>query len=179
VAGRSIAPCRAREPELEIRRGGDNVFRGDDPLARRLPRPETREHVVAAGGLGHFGHPADAADERVVPFLEIDLRPRPPARRGLRFHKSCLVRLGDRLRLVARAHKRAERPDHREDAGDVPLVQGVNGCPRADELGDDVRLQIREGRDKIGLKRENFDDVGRDERRDARLLARTWRGLTA
>ena len=50
---------------------------------------------------------------------------------------------------------------------------------RADQLGDDVGLQIGERQHQIGLEREDLRHVGGDEGRDARLLLRTRGGRTA
>src|SRR3954471_11860651 len=36
---------------------------------------QLRKHVLAARDLDELAHPADAADHRLVPLLEIDLRP--------------------------------------------------------------------------------------------------------
>ena len=38
------------------------------------------KHVLAAGDLDQFRDPADPADERIVPFLEINLGPRATTR---------------------------------------------------------------------------------------------------
>jgi hypothetical protein len=83
--------------------------------------------------------------------------------RGQRAHQ--------RFGFVARADQCTKHADHVEDAGDVTLIEGVNRHIIADQLRDDVGLQIGEGQDEIRLERENFRNVGRDERRDPRLLA--------
>src|SRR4029079_15568944 len=70
-----------------------------------------------------------------------------------------------------RADHGAARADHREDAGDVALVEDVYGDARAHQIGDDVSLQIGERQHQIGLERENFRNVRGDEGGDPRLLA--------
>ena len=47
----------------------------------------------------------------------------------------------------------------------------MDGDAGADEIGRDVGLQVGEGQHEIGLEREDFRDVRRDEGRYPRLLA--------
>ena len=47
----------------------------------------------------------------------------------------------------------------------------MDGDAGADEVGDDVGLQIGKGEHQIRLERQDFWDVRRDERRHPRLLA--------
>ena len=72
---------------------------------------------------------------------------------------------------LRRTDQRAQRADHRQDAGDVALVEDMDGDAGADQIGDDVSLQIREGENEVRLERQDFRNVGRDERRYPRLLA--------
>ncbi len=48
-----------------------------------------------------------------------------------------------------------------EDTGDVALVEGVHRDPVADQLGDDVRLQVRERQHEVRLERENLGECRR------------------
>lgn len=57
----------------------------------------------------------------------------------------------------------AERTDHRKNAGDVALVEDVDRDAGANEIGDNVRLQVGEGQHEIGLEREDFWNVRGDE----------------
>ncbi len=113
---------------------------------------------------------------RVVPFLEID--PRPPAAEGGGgdLLKTSLQALGKRLRLLSSADQGAERADHGENAGHVALVEGVHGNAGADQLRDDVGLQVGEGEHQVRLERQDLGNVGRGEGGDARLLAAHARG---
>ena len=72
---------------------------------------------------------------------------------------------------LGRADQRAEGADHRQNAGDVALVEDMDGDAGADQIGDDVSLQIREGENEVRLERQDFRNIGRDERRYPRLLA--------
>ena len=47
---------------------------GDDAIAGQRFLRQFGEHVVAAGDADQLGDPADAADRRLVPFLEVDAR---------------------------------------------------------------------------------------------------------
>ena len=52
----------------------------------------------------------------------------------------------------------------------------MDGDAGANELRGDVRLQIREGENQIGLERQYFRDIRRDECRYARpLTPDLWR----
>ena len=87
-----------------------------------------------------------------------------------RLAQPLLQRLRQRLGLELDAGKRAERSDHRQDAGDVALVEGMHGDIAADQLGGDIGLQIGEGENEIGLEREDLLEIGGDERGHPRLL---------
>ena len=77
---------------------------------------------------------------------------------------------------IRRADDRAERADHREDAGDVALIEDVDGDACAHQIGDDTGLQVGEGEHEIGLQRQDLWNVRRDEGRNPRLLAADlWR----
>ena len=67
--------------------------------------------------------------------------------------------------------QRAEGADHRQNAGNVALVEDVDGDAGAHQIGNDVRLQVRERQHQVGLERENFRNVGGDECGHPRLLA--------
>jgi NADPH:quinone reductase-like Zn-dependent oxidoreductase len=71
---------------------------------------------------------------------------------------------------LARPYHRAEHPDHIEDPADCSLIEGVDVEPVANEIGDDVGLEIGEGQDEIGLQGENFVDIRRGECAHSRLL---------
>ena len=55
------------------------IWVGDDASTRRLRARQLRKDILAAGDLDELAHPADAADHRLVPLLEVD--PRPPRKR--------------------------------------------------------------------------------------------------
>ena len=57
------------------------------------------------------------------------------------------------------------------DPADCSLIEGVDVEPVANEIGDDVGLEIGEGQDEIGLQGENFVDIRRDECAHAWLFA--------
>jgi len=129
------------------------------------------QHVFAAGDLDQFGHPADAADDGIVPLLKIDfwLWSMPGCR--CNFDKP-LFETGRKLIGALRyAYQRTERADHRHDACDVALVKDVDGDAGAHQFGDDVCLQVGESQHEVRRQRQNLRNVCRDEGRDPRLLA--------
>ena len=170
---RDIAPARTlpdaiRHDLLAAPGREDHVGRGfahhigrNDPVLGRLLKPQLWQRVLAAGDLDQFGHPADAGDQRIVPFLEIDFwfRRGPGRRRDTREALFKVAR--ELIGALGRADDGAERADHREDAGDVALVEDVNGDARAHQIGDDVGLQVGEGEHEIGLERREFSECPR------------------
>ena len=78
--------------------------------------------------------------------------------------------MGEFLCALGRANQRAQRADHRKNAGDVALVEDVDVDPGADEIGDDAGLQVGEGEHQIRFQCQHFWDVRRDEGRHPRLL---------
>ena len=50
------------------------------------------------------------------------------------------------------------------------MIEGMHRDVAADQLGDDVGLQVGEGEHEVGLEREDLLEVGGDEGRDPRLL---------
>ena len=85
--------------------------------------------------------------------------------------RRCLVAGRELIGALGRADQRAQRADHRQDAGDVALVEDMDGDAGADQIGDDVGLQIGESENEVRLERQDFRNVRRDERRYPRLLA--------
>ena len=118
-------------------------------------------------------------DQRIVPFLEIDfwLRRGPGRRRDPREAFFKVPR--EFIRALRRTDNGAQRADHRKNAGDVALVEDMDGDARANQIGDDAGLEVGEGQHQIGLERENFRDVRGDERGNPRLLAADRGGRTA
>ncbi len=134
-------------------------------------KSQARQNVLAAGDLDQFGDPADAADQRVIPFLEIDFWFRRGSDCGRDFRQPLLVTIGKPVGARRRIDQRAQGADHRQDARDVTLVEDMDGDAGADQIGDDVSLQIREGQHEVRLALEDFWNVRRDKRRYPRLLA--------
>jgi hypothetical protein len=56
----------------------------------------------------------------------------------------------------ARAHHRADRSDHVENAGDASLVEGMYAEPVPNEFGGDVCLEIGEAQDEIRAQRQDL-----------------------
>jgi hypothetical protein len=75
------------------------------------------------------------------------------------------------LCAFAGVHHRAERADHRQNAGDVALVEHMNGDAGARQLCGDLGLQIGEAQHKVRIECEDLRHIGRDERGHPRLFA--------
>ena len=105
------------------------------------------------------GNPANSADERIVPFLEINLGLRPATNRPRHPAKASFVAPDKPFRLVQRSDQSADGADHCENAGDVALIESMDGNARADQLSCDLRLEVGEGEDKIRLERKDLRNV--------------------
>ncbi len=108
--------------------------------------------VDPPGDLNQLGHPRNAGDHRIVPFLEIYSRPA-QQRRGAAscFNKSSGKLFGKPIGTIASANHSAEHADHVENLGDAALVESVNCDAPADQRGDDIGLKIGKAQDQIGL----------------------------
>ncbi len=182
TAGISLQPGRCSDPVgydfLAAPGRQDHIgcsvahgVRGNDPVLGGLLKPQFWQHVFAAGDLDQFGHPADAADERIVPFLEIHFWPwGGPGR--CRDHCETRFIAGRKLiGAIGGADQRTEGPDHRQNPGDVTLVEDVDGNARSNEVGNDAGLKIGKGEHQIRLQRQDLWNVCGDEGRHPRLLA--------
>src|SRR6202011_5821939 len=99
------------------------------------------------------------ADQWIVPFFEVDPRSQRARHSCGDVHETPLTALGKRLRLFCRTNERAERANHCQDAGNVPLVECMHSNAGSDEVGSDRRLKIGKGENEVRLKCENFWDV--------------------
>ena len=86
--------------------------------------------------------------------------------------EAALERVRELRGAIAAADERADHPDHLQDLGDAALVERHDHVAAPDELGGDVRLQIRERQDEVGPQRFDLVEARVDERRDLRLLTR-------
>jgi DNA-binding Lrp family transcriptional regulator len=64
-----------------------------------------------------------------------------------------------------------EAEPHRENAGDVALIECMDGNAGADELSCNLRLEIGKSENEVGLEREDLGNIGRSEGRNAWLLS--------
>src|SRR6202040_4323804 len=79
------------------------------------------KHILATGDLDEFRDPANAADERIVPLLEINPRLRPPTNRRRHLVKASFVTLGKGFCLDQRSDQSADGADHSENASAIAL----------------------------------------------------------
>jgi hypothetical protein len=159
--------------EDDVRRAAHDFERiGEDSVATERPIRHFREHVVAARDADQLRDPADAAEQRLVPFLEIHARtPRQSARGNF---DSCEVRLGIARVCVGAAG----RADHRaapagviENPGNAAVVRDPDLDAGRDEFARDTGLHVGETDREIGLEREDLVDPGARERGHLRFLA--------
>src|SRR6185437_7278289 len=118
-----------------------------------------------------FRDPADAADRRLVPFLEIDARM--PRQRGASRAHARDVRLECtcvRLSLVARADQRTQAAYVIDDAVHRAMVADPHFDAGLHQFARDVGLDVGEPDRHVGLQREDLVDVRAGEGRNLRLL---------
>ena len=156
----------------QVGRGGDHLLQvGDDAVAaQRRSRPLWKD-VVATGHADQFADPADRADRRLVPFLEI--HPGPARQRSgceaHRFHMGGQA-VGVGRGLVGHAHQRAQPPHIAEDAVDRAVVADPHLDAGADQRGGDVGLHVGKPDRQVGLQGQDLVDLGAGEGADARFL---------
>src|ERR1700730_2031328 len=155
------SPDLIRNDLLAAPRGENDVGHGSNYVPWRnntvfgsLLFSQLGKHLLASGDLDEFRDPANSANERIVPFLEINLGLRPAANRCRHLAKASFIALCKRFSLVQRSDQSADGADHCENAGDVALVESMDGNAGADELCCDFRLEIGECEDKIRLERK-------------------------
>jgi hypothetical protein len=77
---------------------------------------------------------------------------------------------------ITRVRHCPDYPYHIKDLSDASLIKGMDIKPPANEIRGNVRLEIRERQDEVGLQGQNLVDVRRREGTPAQLLtASPWR----
>src|SRR6185312_2345948 len=137
---RDVAPARARRhllrleflaapgTEDDVGRAPRHLLRvGDDPLPAEGLNRQLGKTVFAACDADQLGDPADARDQRLVPFLEIHARAARQGARALARRLDPLLETSDELRraVLATDHA-AQRADHAQDLRDTALVEEVH-----------------------------------------------------
>ena len=104
------------------------------PRGMRLRR-QLGKAVLAAGDINQFGDPADAGDQRLVPFLEVHPRSAWQAQRSLaRLIESIPQRRHQRFGPRLRPDHGAEQADEIEDLLDAALIEDVHLDAGANQL---------------------------------------------
>ncbi len=127
-----------------------------------LPCP-VGKYILAASYADQFGHPADAADHRLIPLLEIDFKTFVTASCSCDIAQPSFIASCEIVRTAAHTNQGPNRPDHGENAGNVAMIEGVHRDTGADELGHDIGLQVREGEDEIRRESKNLRNIRRGE----------------
>ena len=99
-----------------IGRGRNHLVARDDAVLRQPGMAPVGEDRIAAGDLDQLLDPANAADQRVVPFLEVDARP-PRQRAGRPRISSSPASSSPRQRLALRPPRRRCRRARGSSAG--------------------------------------------------------------
>ena len=127
-------------------------------------RSELAKAVAATGHLDQVGYPADRRDHRIVPLLEVDAR---SLRQGCRVGCDAGDAVGqfvDQYRgLAFAADQRPHRADHLEDFRQTAVIEDVDGHAGSDQLGGDVRLQVRKAEHEVRLERQDAVDLGAEK----------------
>src|SRR3984885_10218751 len=101
------------------------------------------KRIIATGYTDQFRYPADASNDRIVPFLEVNLGPSRQLRRGgaylfqMRFG-ALRVTFG----LFVCAHHRTEPPHVRDDAFNAAMIADPNLDTGVDQLARDISLDV-------------------------------------
>ena len=156
----------------------DNGGGIDDTILRFAAVAQFGEDGIAAGDFDQLFDPADAADQRVVPLLEVNTRAAREFRRlNLRSRSRPLCNFSMSAAPSVRfADDAREHGDHVEDLRDGSLVEVEDSCAAQDEVAGDFGLDVGEGEDEVGLEVEDGFDVGIAKCRDAWLGARLAAG---
>jgi hypothetical protein len=144
--------------------GVDHLIARDDAIGREFRPPQLRKHGIATGNLDQFFDPLDTGDQRVIPFLEIHAR---PAREGpgalANLIEASFQLAGQSEPLFRRADDAAENADHLQDLADASLVEREHRIPALHQLTGDLRLQVGERQDQIGIERRDLLVAGVQE----------------
>jgi hypothetical protein len=122
AAMRSGRKCLPHQEPMMIRRGGDDLL-GRRPSVLGQRRTGTLgEDVLAAGEFDQLRGPADTADQRLVPFLEIDARF--PA--AARMRSAAMARVCDlRLQFANQRQALASAPTSRPTVSIMPRMSST------------------------------------------------------
>jgi hypothetical protein len=104
-----------------------------------------QEHREIIARFGRFPHRNQTLGREITAEESLYLATAP--------HPSFKLKRPDELLgPLTGAHHRPDHPDHVEDPCDGPLGEGVDFDPAAIQIGDDIRLEVRERQDEIRLK---------------------------
>src|SRR5690606_3954131 len=133
---------------------------GDDAVACERFFGEFGKHVVAARNADEFGDPADTADGRFVPLLEVHARSKRQALRTSAALRNMRFRFGGKIFGFARcADHGAEPADVAEDAGHGTVVADPYLDAGTDQVARDIGLDIGETDYQVRLQVEDGADL--------------------
>ena len=134
---------------------------------------ERREHLDAARDLDQLRHPLDAGDHRLVPFLEIDPRAARQSR-GLFAHRVAAGPRSDTASASAFSAAPTSAPSVRimsRMPATSRWLKAWTAMLRRISSAAMSACRSEKVSTRSGFERDDLLEVGRNERRDARLLA--------
>src|SRR5215469_10357975 len=163
-------------PDDQIRFPRDDLFSRDNTVLGSALVAPIGEDVGAPGDLDELRNPFNSEDQRIIPLLEKHPGPLRQACGSLASFGQTGFESFDKLPgPLNHAHYCPDHADHFEDPGDGALVEGVHLDPAANEIGNDIRLEVGERQDEIRLQCEDLVDIRRREGAYPRLLAASLR----
>jgi len=135
----SVNGFAAPGSENDLGIGPAHVFGRDDALGSRATCSQIRKDVIAASAFDQFADPANAGDQWVVPFLEVNARADGDAFDG------CKALAEFVKKFFGFALPVDHPPEQRErcfDLGQGALVRGEDGESALDEFGGQRRLHV-------------------------------------
>jgi len=116
-----------------IRPTANHVFCTDDALFAEFGVAQLGEDRIAAGDVDEFFDPANARDQRVVPFFKEDARAaRQRCRSGADRIDLELEMRDEAIGLVGAPDQRAKNADHLQNLGDAALIEDHHRVPALD-----------------------------------------------
>ena len=148
----------------------EDFFGGDDAVGGAGLVAQFGENIFAAGGFDEFANPADAADERIIPFFKVDAGALGAS--GAAVAEDFVVEFGGEFAGLGFATDgAADEEDGFLNLGERALVGGEDGVAAAEEFLGGVGLDIGEGDDEVGAEGIDFVVVHAGETADAGFAA--------
>jgi hypothetical protein len=150
-----------------------NLLRCDGPRGRFFFTAEFDKDVVAARALDQLGDPADAGDQRLGPFLKVNLGS--GCAIGSDGLQGAMHPLDHLLGARALPDDLTEVADCSVNVLEIARVDRPHRDARADQIGGELVLDVGRGDDEIGFESQDRLEVSRSEAAYPRFLLRARR----